>query len=70
MQEGKECKKCGENKSLDDYYDKPRLRSGKDATCKTCRKIMQRGPALAYYNRNKEEMNRKRCEYYRLHKNN
>lgn len=62
----KKCRTCGAEKSLDEYY---KTSGGKkiDSDCKNCRKEKVR----EYYNKNKEEINKKQNErYYKNHNRN
>ena len=38
----KACKKCGEEKPLNEFYKAPRAKEGRDSSCKECRKAMVR----------------------------
>jgi hypothetical protein len=73
----KKCKKCGEEKSLDLFYDKKSNKDGKESKCKTCkserykmlnadpeRKAIRNFSAKEWYKNNKESHSSKAAERY------
>lgn len=59
----KKCAKCGETKSLDEYY-KSKRKCGYQSICKTCEKAKK----SAYYEKNKESINEKNNSYRKENK--
>lgn len=45
--ETKVCKRCGKELPLSEFYDVPSMTSGKDNTCKNCRREMKTGKRIA-----------------------
>lgn len=43
----KACKRCGNNLPISEFYDVPTMTSGKDNTCKNCRREMKTGKRIA-----------------------
>lgn len=45
--ETKACKRCGNNLPISEFYNVPTMTSGKDNTCKNCRREMKTGKRIA-----------------------
>jgi hypothetical protein len=60
----KKCIKCGENKSLEEFYKDKRGTQGRYTYCKTCGKKIDK----EYRIRNKQRISKKRKEYYYINK--
>jgi len=56
----KQCTKCGENKSLMEYYKDKSKRLGVQSYCKTCSRMLKK----AYHNTTKDAHGKKRKAYY------
>jgi hypothetical protein len=76
----KKCYKCGEIKSINDFYKNNTLNGGLDALCKNCKHIAGKTTyqkhkekickkSAKYYKENKEKISAKAKEKYQLHKN-
>ena len=60
----KKCTKCGEVKSLDEFYNNKRIKSGKAYQCKSCYKEHTK----RHYKKNSEEIKQKARDWYKNNK--
>jgi hypothetical protein len=60
----KVCSKCGQDKSLSDFYHQNKLRSGHDSWCKSCRELYAK-QNIDYYNSYREDYQNKNKEKIR-----
>jgi len=64
----KKCKKCGEVKSLDDFYNDKSRKDNKNPYCKLCIKEKNKIHRKKYYQKHKEKLNAKSKLYFKKNK--
>ncbi len=57
----KTCRRCLEEKSLEGFFNRKAAKDNKDSYCKPCRAAFKK----AYYDKNKDEINRKHYEWFK-----